>query len=103
MARAAHCTPVHLCRVFKQALDLSPLEYVRLLRLDQAANLLRRSARSLKEIAEATGFYDANHLSKHFKQVYGLSPKDFKASELNEWLTQRNPIFRAQASIAPKV
>ena len=101
LAAAAHCTPVHLCRVFKQALDLAPLEYARLQRLAQAAELLRRSPQSLKEIAEATGFYDANHLAKHFKQVYGLTPKEFKGSDLNEWLTQRNPIFRAQTLIDP--
>jgi transcriptional regulator GlxA family with amidase domain len=75
-------------------LELGPLEYAKLARLDRVANQLRRTPLSLKEIALSTGFYDAYHLSRSFKQVYGLSPKAFKESPYNEWLSQKNPIIR---------
>lgn len=94
LAEEVNSSTAKLCRQFKEDLQLSPLEYARLLRLDQAASRLRRSSLSLKEIALATGFYDGNHFTKQFKTVYGLTPKEFRASELNEWLTQRNPIIR---------
>ncbi len=94
LAQELHCSTATLCRLFKADLDLAPLEYARLLRLDLAAARLRRSSQSLKEIALGTGFYDGNHFSKQFKAVYGLGPKEFRASELSEWLTQRNPIVR---------
>ena len=94
LALAASTTPENLCRVFKKALDLGPLEYAKLARLERAANQLRRTALSLKEIALSTGFYDAFHLSRSFKQVYGVSPKEFREAEMNEWLSQRNPIIR---------
>jgi AraC-like DNA-binding protein len=102
LARSVHSSTVNLCRLFKRDLDLGPLEYARLLRLDNAAARLRRSSQSLKEIAQATGFYDGNHFTKQFKAVYGLSPKEFRASELNEWLTQRNPIVRMLYRISDK-
>jgi len=96
LAQGANTTPENLCRLFKKALELGPLEYAKLARLDMAANQLRRTSLSLKEIALATGFYDAYHLSRSFKQVYGLSPKEFKESETNDWLSQKNPIIRTQ-------
>jgi AraC-like DNA-binding protein len=102
LADAVNSSTVNLCRLFKRDLDLGPLEYARLLRLDNAATRLHRSSQSLKEIAEATGFYDGNHFTKQFKAVYGLSPKEFRASELSEWLTQRNPIVRMLYRISDK-
>ncbi len=94
LARVVHSSPENLCRLFQKSLHLGPLEYAKLVRLDRAANLLRRSNQNLKQIAASTGFYDAFHLSKSFKKVYGLSPKDFKVSKLNEWITQKNPIVQ---------
>ncbi len=94
LSRSVHSSPENLCRLFQKTLHLGPLEYVKMLRLDRAANLLRRSSQSLKEVAAQTGFYDSFHLSKSFKKVYGLSPKDFKASPFNEWICQKNPIIR---------
>ncbi len=94
LAQVVNTTPENLCRLFKKALDLGPLEYAKLARLDRAANQLRRTSLNLKEIALTTGFYDAYHLSRSFKQVYGLSPKEFKASPDNEWVSQKNPIIR---------
>lgn len=94
LAAAANTTPENLCRLFQRSLEVGPLEFVKLTKLDRAANYLRRSSLGLKEIAEATGFYDAFHLSRTFKQVYGLSPKEFKGSPYNEWISQKNPIIR---------
>jgi len=94
LSKAVHTSPENLCRLFQKSLQLGPLEYAKLVRLDRAANLLRRTNQSLKQIAASTGFYDAFHLSKSFKKVYGLSPKNFKVSKLNEWITQKNPIVQ---------
>jgi AraC-like DNA-binding protein len=94
LAQAARTTPENLCRLFKKSLELGPLEYAKLARLDRAANRLRRTSLGLKEIAAATGFYDSFHLSRTFKQVYGLSPKEFRESSYNEWISQKNPIIR---------
>jgi AraC family transcriptional regulator len=96
LAMTAHTTPENLCRLFKKYLNLGPLEYTKMTKLDRAANQLLRTTLSLKEIALATGFYDAYHLSRSFKQVYGLSPKEFREAPFNEWLTQKNPIIRTQ-------
>ena len=94
LAQAAHTTPANLCRLFKKALDLRPLEYSKLMRLDQAARQLRRTNLSLKEIGLSNGFYDAYHFSRSFKNVYGISPKDYKESPEADSISKKNPIIR---------
>jgi AraC-like DNA-binding protein len=78
LARAACVTPEHLCRVFKQAAGRSPLETVRLARLDRAATLLARTNYSIGEIAAMCGFASAFHFSRKFREAFGLAPRDLR-------------------------
>jgi AraC-like DNA-binding protein len=75
IARAACVSPEHLCRVMKSATGHSPLETVRLARLDRAVTLLARSNYSVSEIATLCGFASAFHFSRRFKETYGQSPR----------------------------
>lgn len=77
LARAAFVTPEHLCRLFKTSTGHSPLETVRLARLDRAAMLLARSNFSIAEVARLTGFASPFHFSRAFKEAYGRSPRAF--------------------------
>ena len=63
LARASHTTPEHLCRVFKAATGWTPMQAVRLARLDRAATMLARSNYSVGEIARLCGFASAFHFS----------------------------------------
>jgi AraC-like DNA-binding protein len=75
MAKAAFVTPEHLCRLFKTATGRSPVETLRLVRMDHAALLLARSNYAVREIAEQCGFANPFHFSRQFKQTFGTSPR----------------------------
>ncbi len=79
LARAAFVSPEHLCRVFKTSTGRSPLEVVRLARLDRAALLLSRTNFSVAQIAGLTGFASPFHFSRSFKEAYGSSPRELRA------------------------
>ena len=80
IAAAAHLSPFHLARVFKQSLGISPHQYLIQLRVNSARWLLSAGAgdRSLAELANAVGFADQSHLTRHFKRVLGVTPRQLR-------------------------
>lgn len=80
VAAAAHLSPYHLTRVFKKATGVSPHQYLVRVRVESARALLTAGAedRSLAEIAAAVGFADQSHLTRHFKRMLGVTPKQLR-------------------------
>ena len=79
LARAACVTPEHLCRVFKSATGFTPLQTVKLARLDRAAILLGRSNYSVGEVARLCGFASPFHFSRAFREEYGFTARGLRA------------------------
>ena len=94
LARAAHVSPEHLCRLFRRSLNLGPLECLRLARLERAAALVGRSNLTFKEIAGTTGFANPFHFSMAFKAVYGMAPRAYRAAVSAGHAVRQNPLIR---------
>lgn len=94
LARAAHVTAPHLCRLFRRHLNLGPLECAGLARLERAASLLVRSNLTVKEVADAAGFASPYHFSRKFKSVYRVSPRDYRRSMRAGFMIVGNPIVQ---------
>ena len=94
LARAAHVTPEHLCRLFKRHLNLGPLECAGLARLERAAALLVRTNLPVRQIADATGFVSPYHFSNKFRKVYGYSPRDYRMSMQSGYFIPSNPVIQ---------
>ncbi|MCD4771786.1 MAG: helix-turn-helix domain-containing protein, partial [Bacteroidales bacterium] len=57
---------------------LSPLEFIRQIRLLQAKELLSKQAfNSVAEISAAVGFNNPHYFSRLFKIMFGQSPAEF--------------------------
>ena len=82
LAQLAGMSASRLFAYFRSRLDCTPMAYVSQLRLKKAAALLSQiSQPSIKEVAAATGFATASHLSREFKRRYGVSPRVFRERE----------------------
>ena len=68
---------VHLYRKMKELTNQTPSEFIRNVRLKQAANLLSDSHQSISEVMYACGFSNRASFSTMFKKFYGLSPRDY--------------------------
>ena len=68
---------VHLHRKMKELTGQTPHDFIRTLRLKQAANLLATQNMNITEVVYACGFSNAASFSTMFKNVYGLSPRDY--------------------------
>lgn len=67
-----------LQRKLQALTDLSPSGYIRMMRLERAAQLLRQQAGRISEVAHAVGFASAEHFSRVFRQVFGETPSAFQ-------------------------
>lgn len=67
----------HFCRKFKQEIWLTPMNYLKICRLEAAAKLLREKKYKIYEIAEKCGFSDQNYFARCFKAHYGISPTKY--------------------------
>lgn len=63
-----------LLRRFRRALDLTPQQYYRALRLDAARRLLDNSDLSVTEVAIACGFESRGAFSRAYRKTFGVSP-----------------------------
>lgn len=80
LAKQAEVTPQHLCRVFKETMNMRPLEYLTKRRLQEAKRLLQRTELPIAEIALQSGFPDAGYFSTVFKKYEGVTPMEYKRS-----------------------
>lgn len=78
LAQAAHLERTYFSRVFRQCLGVKPVEYIMRRRVERAKACLWRTEDPLRAVAESLGFTDAFHLSKCFKRLTGMTPKDFR-------------------------
>lgn len=67
----------HICKIFKNAYSVTPVEYLLRKKMEYAALLLTQG-KTLTEIAEVTGYSTPYNLSRAFKKHFGVSPNEFK-------------------------
>ena len=67
-----------LYRKIKSLTDLSPSDFIRIIRLKQACLMLRDPQISIKEVAFAVGFVDQRYFSACFKNEFGVTPTEFQ-------------------------
>lgn len=68
---------VHLHRKMKELTNQTPHNFIRNVRLRQAAELMKASKQSVADVMYACGFSNAASFSTMFKAMYGLSPRDY--------------------------
>ena len=68
----------HLHRKVRALTSKSPVELIRLVRLQRARQLLEQNAGTVSQIAYRVGFSNLSYFSKSFKQEFGLLPSEIE-------------------------
>ena len=68
---------VHLHRKMKELTGQTPHDFIRNIRLKQAAHLFATRNMNITEVMYACGFNNAASFSTIFKKFYGMSPRDY--------------------------
>jgi len=77
LSREVGMSRVHLNRKLKETINVSPGNFIKSIRLKQAAYLLVNNKVNISEVAFKVGFSTHSYFSSTFKEYFGLTPKEF--------------------------
>lgn len=66
------------CRLFRDALKQSPIEYLQNYRIGKGLYLLDHTEMSITEIALECGFHGASYFTETFRKINGITPKEYR-------------------------
>lgn len=65
-------------KIFRETMEKSPQEFLMSYRMAKAAELLKLTQLSIGDIGNAVGYPNQLHFSRAFKNIYGISPRDWR-------------------------
>ncbi len=79
LADLLHLNREYVCRLFKAATHMPPIEYINYVRILKAETLLTTTRKSILEIAMEVGFSSPSYFNRVFKKYKGISPSAYKS------------------------
>lgn len=71
-------TTNHLCRLFRQVYNTTPMKYLNGIRLNLAKQYLSTKQMQIKDIAYEVGFNDPSYFCAVFKKTEGITPEEYR-------------------------
>lgn len=84
LAKLVFLSETHFHQVFTKVMKVSPMTYVRNVKMRKAQQLLTQSNLRIAEVGERIGYPDIFHFSKVFKSELGISPKCYR-EKMRKW------------------
>jgi AraC family transcriptional regulator len=78
LASVINISPTYFASLFKQAMGISPHQYVIQQRVEQAKLMLLKTDVAIADIALQVGFSSQSHLTQQFKRITGMTPKQIR-------------------------
>jgi len=80
LAKSAGYSPWHSARLFHEYVGKSPFEYIRMMRLTEAAKRLRKETRSILDLSLDFLFSSHEGFTKAFSKAFGVAPLEYRRS-----------------------
>jgi len=74
LGKQVGCSPFYLSRLFSQEAGMTIQQYIRQIRMERAAELLRTGQCNVTEAAVAVGYNSLSHFSSAFHETFGCCP-----------------------------
>jgi transcriptional regulator GlxA family with amidase domain len=81
LAEEVHLSRSQLARAFDVTVGMSPMAYLRHMRVERMAGLLASTDLSIAEVARSVGWTDPNYASRCFHAAHGISPSEFRRGQ----------------------
>ena len=79
LASLSGISEAYLRRIFNLVFSVSPVVYIKNLRINYAKSLLLLDEYSVTDVSVMSGFNDTAYFSREFKKATGTSPKDYRS------------------------
>lgn len=83
LANACGMSETHFRRVFESYMNMSPMDYVNLTRIQASCERLKKTTDSMDEVAEKVGFATTSTFNRNFKKFLNTSPYQWKIKQEN--------------------
>lgn len=83
MARICHISETHFRRVFEHSMNMTPVEYINLVRVQMACEYMKRHHDSMEVVAVKCGFQTISTFNRNFKKIIGMTPYQWKIHAKN--------------------
>jgi AraC-like DNA-binding protein/ligand-binding sensor protein len=78
IAESVYLSPYYISRIFKEEQNITVMDYLTKVRLEEAKKLLRNPRYNIDEISDKLGYSDPSYFSKVFRRYEGVSPSQFR-------------------------
>ena len=75
---AVHISKPHLCKLFKQEMNITVSDYLNTVRINNACEILRNSKHSITDIATSCGYNSSTYFCKTFRHIVHMSPNEYR-------------------------
>lgn len=78
LASISHMSETHFRRVFHETMNMTPSDYLNLVRVQMACEHMKKSEDSMEMVAEKSGFQSVSTFNRNFKKFLGITPYQWK-------------------------
>lgn len=78
LARRCSLSETHFRRIFVEYMNMTPAEYLMLIRIQNACELIKKSRYSMEEVAQRVGYPTVSTFNRNFRRIVGTSPYQYK-------------------------
>ncbi|MCM1124065.1 MAG: AraC family transcriptional regulator [Eubacterium sp.] len=78
LAVVSHMSETHFRRVFQKTMNMTPSDYLNLVRIQMACEYMRKHTDSMELVAERCGFQSVSTFNRNFKKILGITPYQWK-------------------------
>lgn len=83
IAQAAYVSESYLRKIFAENYEMSPLQYVNFVRIQEACKMLQRRNVNINEAARRVGYDNMSTFIRNFKKIMGKTPKQWVIENQN--------------------
>lgn len=80
----------HFRRIFEESMNMKPLDYLNMVRIDKACEIIQNKDYAMEEVGFRVGYQTPSTFNRNFKKLTGKTPYQWKKEENQAGITKKN-------------